>query len=80
MSRDPESAKKAFALLLERAPDNYELRLTALVALARLARDEGDRKSFSRYANLAIEMAPQIPVVRQLARQLEEDAGGPPPQ
>jgi uncharacterized membrane-anchored protein len=80
MARDDVSAKQAFQLLLERAPNNYEFRLTALVALARYAHDEGDRESFSHYAKQAIEMAPQLPLVQQLARQLEEDTGGPPPQ
>jgi Tfp pilus assembly protein PilF len=80
MARDDVSSKRAFTLLLERAPDDFELRLTALVALARFARDEGDRESFSNYTRQAVEMAPQLPLVRELARQLDEDTGGHPPQ
>jgi hypothetical protein len=70
MARDEASARQAFELLLERAGDEYQLRLTALVALARFAHNDGDMESFARYTNAAVEMAPRNPLVQRLAEQL----------
>jgi uncharacterized membrane-anchored protein len=80
LAKDWESAKQAFGLLLQRSAGQVEFILPALVGLAKVAEQEGDREQFAHYAELARQLAPNNPAVLDMQRQLRaaDPSPGPP--
>ena len=77
LARDRESARRAFELLLQRAPEVFQFRFAALVGLARIAQDEEDWDTMRKYVVLVQEMAPDNSLVMELAAELEAQSGLP---
>ena len=71
MAQDRESARRAFELLLLRAPDAFQFRFAALIGLARISQDEEDWDTMRKYVVLAQEMAPDNSLVIELFTALE---------